>query len=87
MIIIEGLIQQFGDNLFFGYIPKIKGLVVQGESLEKIKTELLTSLKVIIAYDYDLDITKIEDKEIDSLKDLQLVKGKTSQKYKLELAL
>jgi hypothetical protein len=87
MIIVEGFIQQYGNNLYLGYIPKFKGLVVQGGSIKEIKRELLTSLKVKIAYDYGLDINKIRSKELKSVKDLNLVKGKIKQEYKFEMAL
>ncbi|MEX0594876.1 MAG: hypothetical protein WD512_00115 [Candidatus Paceibacterota bacterium] len=87
MIIVEGLIQDFGNNHFMGFIPKFKGLVVQGASVDEIKNELLNSLRVKIAFDYDLDISKVGAKELKSIKDLKVSKGKTANEFKFEYAL
>ena len=87
MIAIEAIIENYGENLLIGYIPKFKGLVVQGKTIDEIKKELFTSLRVKIAYDYDLDIKRIQTQEIKSLNDLKPIKGKTDNEYKLELPL
>ena len=87
MIIVEGYIKQFEKNLYLGWIPKFKGLVVEGSSFDEIKKELLTSLKVKIAYDYDLEVSDLETKEIESLADIHVQKIEDQKNYKLQLTL
>lgn len=62
-----GNLRQYSDNLFIGWIDNIKGLVVEASTKEDVKRELLTSLKVKIAFDYGLEISKIEHQEVVSL--------------------
>jgi hypothetical protein len=70
MIKIEGVIKPFGEKLFYGHIPQIKGLVVQGISIEETLKELLLSLRVKLAFDFGLDMSKIiagEERDIAEL--------------------
>jgi len=85
MIIIEGHIEHFGDSLFIGWVENFKGLVVQGESIDEVKKELWTSLKVKIAYDYNLDISKIEGRKVTSIEDLRILEGGTEKDFKFQL--
>lgn len=85
MIRIEGVINKFGDNLFYGYIPQMKGLVVQGESVEQTLKELLLSLRVKLAFDLGLDMSNIiaDDKDISEMKPK---KGDSVDESRYELA-
>jgi hypothetical protein len=86
MILIEGFIKRFGNDLFLGWIPKFKGLMVEGETIDEVKRELIISLKVKLAYDYKLDIHAIQSEEITSLKDIP-VASMANDEYQFEYAL
>lgn len=64
-------IRQYSDTLFIGWIDKIKGLVVESSSKEGVKQELLTSLKVKIAYDYGFEISTIDHKVAETKEELE----------------
>ncbi|MEP2508484.1 MAG: hypothetical protein ABJH72_03970 [Reichenbachiella sp.] len=59
------------DNHFVAYVESIKGLVVEGSSLNEVCKELLTSLKVKMSYDYGIDISSIAHKEFPSEKKMK----------------
>jgi hypothetical protein len=46
----------------------IKGMVVEGSSIEEVMNELLISLKVKIAYDYGIDMNSMDTKKFKSKK-------------------
>jgi hypothetical protein len=57
------------DNHFVAWIENtktIKGMVVEGNSLEEVFHELLVSLKVKIAYDLGIDMSTLDHKEFKS---------------------
>jgi predicted RNase H-like HicB family nuclease len=87
MITIDGFIEKYSDDFYFGHIPKIKGLFAEGESIEEVKNELVTLLKVKITFDYKLDVKKIESKEIKSNEDLPILRGSNENEFKFELPL
>ncbi|WP_299548616.1 hypothetical protein [Seonamhaeicola sp.] len=64
MLVVTTEIQKFGDSRFMGWSHDFKALVVQGETEEEVKKELLISLRAKIAYDMGLPISKIEASEI-----------------------
>jgi len=66
MLLVTAEIQQMTENLFMGWAHKFKALVVQGESEEEVKRELLISLRAKIAFDYDLPITNVNAEELTS---------------------
>jgi len=45
------IIERNHGSSYLGYVKEIKGIVVQGETPEKVIQELLLSLKVKYAYD------------------------------------
>lgn len=55
-ILVKAHIENMGEHGFIASVPKMPGLVVQALTIEKVKAELITSLKVKIAYDYGLEI-------------------------------
>lgn len=62
------------DNHFVAWIENtknIKGMVVEGNSVEEVFDELLISLKVKIAYDLGVDIDSINHKTIRTEKEMQ----------------
>lgn len=85
MIKIEGIINKFEDNLFYGYIPQMKGLVVQGESIEQTLKELLLSLRVKLAFDLGLDMSNIIAEERD-ISEMKPMKGNSIDESRYELA-
>jgi predicted RNase H-like HicB family nuclease len=87
MLTIVAFIEKFGDSLYLGSVPKFKGLFVQANSLDDIKRELIISVKVMIAYETGLDISKIEAEEIKSIKELRVTPGNTKNEYNFEFAL
>ena len=87
MIIVDCIIERFGNSLYIGYTPKFKGLVVHGKTIPEIIKELIISIKVKMAYDYDLDISKIQGKELKSLDDIEVSQGATDTEYKFDLAI
>ena len=62
MIYVTAFIESIEDNMFIGYIKEMKGLVVQSTSEEGAKEELIKSVRVKLAYDYNLDISNILNK-------------------------
>lgn len=56
---LTAVIQNFGDAGYIGWTERIKGLVVQGDSIQETLNELIKSIKVKIAYDFGLDISQI----------------------------
>ncbi len=59
MIYLTAFMEEFPDNIFIGRIKEFKGLVVQSDSFEGVKKELIKSVRVKLAYDYGLDINQI----------------------------
>ena len=53
---INPVIQNFGKAGFIAYLSGIPGMVVQGDSEEEVREELIKSLEVKIAYDYGFEI-------------------------------
>lgn len=58
-------VESFGDEA--GYVAwidneKFKGMVVQSPSFKGVLTELFTSIKVKIAYDYGINVGGIDEK-------------------------
>ena len=52
---------EFCENRYVAWIDKIKGMVVEASSLPEVVGELITSLKVKMAYDYGMDIEEIPE--------------------------
>ena len=85
MIIVTGTIENHGDVGFIGWVDRMPGVVVQGKTESIVKTELYKSIKVKIAYDYNLKIDKIEGKEINSIDDLLHIVNSTDSEKRFEL--
>lgn len=86
-MIVTAYIENFGEAGFISWIDsdKFKGLVVQGKSLDEVKVKLYNSLRVKIAYDYGLDISIIEAREI-TADDIPIIKEtETEKEFQLEL--
>lgn len=47
---------------YTGWIEQMPGIVAQGETREKVREELLLSLKVKLAFDYKIPIVEINDR-------------------------
>jgi hypothetical protein len=69
-LLIKAKIEQASSNEYFATVidnEKFKGIVVQASSEEEAAKELLTSIKVKMAYDYGIAIESIqEDDGIDN---------------------
>jgi hypothetical protein len=70
-------IESYGDNDFIAWIDndKFKGTVVQADTEAQAFKKILTAVKVKIAYDYNIQIDKIEEmtiteEDVQKLKDL-----------------
>lgn len=86
-MIVTAYIENFGKAGFISWIDsdKFKGLVVQGKSLDEVKVKLYKSIRVKIAYDYGLDISTIEAREL-TANDIPIVKAtETETEFQLEL--
>lgn len=46
-------------NGFIGWVPEFKGLAVQGESVEEVKKELDTSIRVKLSYDLSIQVDEV----------------------------
>jgi hypothetical protein len=64
MLVVTTQIEQYGEKHFMGWSHDFKALVVQGESEEEVKKELIISLRAKVAYDIGLPISRIEANEI-----------------------
>jgi hypothetical protein len=78
MIIVKADIEAISEKHFIGRLQNMrgenmKGMIVEAETKDEVKRELLTSFKVKIAYDYGLEISMIECAELseDLLKQLK----------------
>lgn len=58
-MLVKAHIEQVGDHGYIASIPSMPGLVVQAPTVEEVKQELITSLKVKIAFDYGLKIDSL----------------------------
>lgn len=85
MIIIKAFIDHFPNAGYIAWADGFKGLVVQGDTMDEVKKELWISLKVKIAYDYNLDISHIEAKEITSLDDIPIIQGDNENEFQYQL--
>lgn len=74
-MIVQAYIEDFGNAGLISWVEgdKFKGLVVQGKNVDEVKLKLYKSLRVKIAYDYDLDVEDVIAKELTS-DDLPIVK-------------
>ncbi|CAN5282209.1 hypothetical protein BH09BAC5_BH09BAC5_06240 [soil metagenome] len=54
-------IENHGDAGYIAWIDSIKGLVVQGNSMDEACRELMTSLKVKLAYDLGLSASELKE--------------------------
>jgi hypothetical protein len=52
-------IESYGDAGCIGWIESMKGLVVQADSHEKVYDELVTSVKVKLAYDWGIPYSSL----------------------------
>jgi PDZ domain-containing secreted protein len=59
-------ITSYGDAGYIGSIDSIKGLVVQSDTPQNTAKELILSLKAKIAFDYNIKIDDVEEKEFES---------------------
>ncbi len=59
-ILVQTHIESVGIDGYIASIPSMPGLVVQASTVEAAREELLTSLKVKIAYDYGWQIDNME---------------------------
>jgi len=59
MIYLNAEIEQCNPDLFYGRILEIKGFVVEGTSEDEVKNKLNKGVRVKMAYDSGLDISKV----------------------------
>ena len=86
-MIVTAYIEHFGEAGYMSWIEgdKFKGLVVQGKNIDEVKLRLYRSLRIKIAYDYELDVENVMAREV-SIEDLPIVKEtETDKQYQLEL--
>jgi hypothetical protein len=94
MLKLIAIVESYDDR-FVAWIENtktLKGMVVEGSSLEEVVSELLTSLKVKIAYDLGIDISSISESRLDSKKDIlefkkKFKKGNNKVEKELSLAI
>lgn len=60
MLQITAHIKRYEDSIFVAYTDQFKGLVVQASSEEKVKQELVKSVRVKLAYDLNLPIHQVQ---------------------------
>lgn len=85
-------VESFGTDHYTACIESIKGMVVEGNSVEEVCKELLISLRVKLAYDLGIDIDHIEetstsrDEMILNIKDIKFSpEGKAKKEISLNL--
>jgi PDZ domain-containing secreted protein len=59
-------ITSFGSAGYIGSIDSIKGLVVQADTPQNAAKELILSLKAKIAFDYNIKIDNVEEKQFET---------------------
>lgn len=84
MLIVNGYIENFGNDLYIGWTKELKGLVVEGHSIDEVKKELWTSLKVKVAHDFNIDITGLKLKELKP-EDLAKITQISEKNYEFQL--
>ena len=89
MITLVANVESLGDR-YVAYIESIKGMVVESDTLEGVCEELMISLKVKIAYNLGIDITKLKANvfkskhEFEAFKKLKLVDGRAKRELNLQ---
>lgn len=84
-------VESFGNDHYIASIESIKGMVVEGNSVEEVCKELLISLKVKLAYDLGIDIHRMKDKVHDDknmsidIEDLKFENGRATKEINLNL--
>ena len=69
MILALAKIEKISSEHFIGRLQNtkgenMKGMIVEANSIDNVKKELITSLKVKIAYDYGLEISMLDCAEV-----------------------
>ncbi len=64
-------IYKFKDTGFTGWIREIRGIVVQGDSPDEVREELIKSLSIKIAYDYGIDPPTFQEVSEEEIKKTQ----------------
>lgn len=95
MLKLIAIIESF-DNHFVAWVENtrnIKGMVVEGNSVSEVMQELMTSLKVKIAYDLGIDISSINHRQISSdvelleFKNLKFMDGRAKKEINLQMSI
>lgn len=86
MIIVTGCIEKYDDSKYLAWAEgdAFKGIVVQGTSVDEVKKELWTSLKVHVAYNLGLDISKINGKELKEGETIRIIQ-ETEDEFQMQL--
>ncbi len=82
-IIVTSFIEKFGDVGFIAWTDDFKGLVVQGTTLDEVKREMWTSIKIKLAHDMKIPPSAI--KRTDEKGVLPIV-NETPDMFELQLA-
>jgi predicted RNase H-like HicB family nuclease len=67
---LTAYIEDFNGAGFMGWIEGVKGIAVQGQSEEEVRSELLTSLKVKIAFDFGIKMENLSSEQLSGDQDL-----------------
>jgi len=70
------------DDQYVAWVetPKMKGMVVQADSLKEVLNELLVSLRVKLAYTLGIEVNSVTMTEFDSFEDLEAFKAMEDRK-------
>lgn len=83
-------VENHGDAGYIAWIESIKGLVVHGNSIDEVCRELMTSLKVKLAYDLGLpasDLKEVTPEEAEQMKREFLLKDSNPYQRELNLSI
>lgn len=84
-IVLFATIENFGEAGYIGYIDSLRGLVVQGKTVEKTIQELLISLHVKIVHDLGLDASALKQQQ-QPIPHISKVNSQEKVKFQLALA-
>lgn len=85
MMTATAYLQKIGDS-YIAWIPDQPGMVVEGSTPEEAQRELLTSLRVKIAYDNKLDISSIDFGEAPRVQQVSSNPDCDAEAFQLQLA-
>lgn len=86
MLFVTAEVKKMGDSHFMAWAHDFKALVVQGETEDEVKKELLISLRAKIAYDTGLPISNVDGEEVTKEVLDRYFKSYKDNQFKVQLA-